>query len=155
MRASRPRRLSGFLLRARGHAARDIKASADRDRDGAVCRRGVGRVSTLRSDIRAIVDAADGWLTSPEIRAAVTRPCTPQVFGVTLTQMCDAKQLRKRKAPKSRRSNYAHLVYGPGPKPVSDTVERETRVSATKGFMQLARERRAKERARRQKACGA
>lgn len=99
--------------------------------------------ASLRAEIRHIVEEADTFLIQPMIYAALTRRCSAHVFSVTIAQMLDAKQLRRRKAPKGSGRRYA---YGPGPEPVLGRHYRADRPERVRGFMAMKREREARRR---------
>jgi hypothetical protein len=104
--------------------------------------------NTLRAEIRHIVDDAEARLTAPEIYALVTRRASKPVFGVTLCQMVDDKQLSKRKA-KKRSGMGVRFTYGPGRVAVIDAITGGARAPRkVMGFMAMRREREAKARKR-------
>lgn len=109
-------------------------------------------MNSLRFDIRAAVQEAQGPLTVGEIHGSLKRTVSRKAVSVTVSQMCDSRQLRRKPAPKGRRVQGTLYVYGTGPEAVVDTHGGRQHKKAFKGFMELARERDAKERAKRQAA---
>lgn len=103
------------------------------------------RFPSLRAEIRHVVDEAESYLIGPAIYAALTTRCSKPVFGVTVAQMVDARQLSTRRAPKGSGAG-VRFAYGPGPEPVLAKQYRADRPERVKGFMAMKREREARRR---------
>jgi hypothetical protein len=99
------------------------------------------KFASLRAEIRTITDTAGKLQTANQIFAQVTRRAvTLDNFYVTLGQMVEERQITRfgKKKP---------FNYKSGPVPVDMNREyRPERSGKIKGFMQLAREREARER---------
>ena len=106
-------------------------------------------MNSLRFDIRAAVQDAEGPLTTAEIHGSLKRTVSRKAVSVTVSQMRDSRQLRRKRAPKGRRVQGTMYVYGTGPEAVVDTHGGRQHKSAFKGFMEMARDRDAKKRAKR------
>jgi hypothetical protein len=107
------------------------------------------KFTSLRAEIRHVVDElAPRRLVASEIRALIAWRTTQENFHVTINQMCEDKQLTKRRV--RRKGRGVKFSYGPGPAPVD--LEKEYRIDRAPrvmGFMAEKRLREAKARGRR------
>lgn len=101
-------------------------------------------MKSLRLSIREIVQDAEAPMTVGEIHGKLDRTVSRKAVAVTVYQMCDARQLRKRKAPKGSRVQGTRYVYTSGPEIVVDKHGGREHHKTMKGFMELARERKRK-----------
>lgn len=108
-------------------------------------------MSSLAYRIRCAVNDAERFLAQPEIYSALGGGLPNRnVFSVTIAQMLAARQLRRRKATKAIHAETgARFVYGPGPVAVFEGRTLADRPRKVMGFMEAARMREAKARARR------
>lgn len=105
------------------------------------------KYSSMRAEIRHIVDVSGGRMTASEILSILKRRTTPDNFAVTINQMVDAKQLTKRKV--KGRGKGVRFAYGPGPVAVDVAKEyRVDRAPRIMGFMAEKRMREAKAKGR-------
>lgn len=104
-------------------------------------------MKSLRAQIRDIVENADTALALGAIHTLMPRSCSRKTVAVTICKMCEGRQLRKRKAPKSQRTHGTQYVYGPGRKAVEEIREGRAHPRKAMGFMALARQRQARARA--------
>lgn len=105
------------------------------------------KFASMRAEIRHIVDEAPQRLIAREILALLRWRTTEENFAVTINQMCEAKQLRKRRV--RRKGIGVKFSYGPGPAAVDVAKEyRVDRAPRVLGFMAEKRLREAKARGR-------